>query len=365
MRNLTQSSIKKDIWIHLGSSWRLVWHHKFQYTLSKKTLKIFKGDASKKTRLIFQCMICIYIYIQYISILYYDGIPKTQWVWNPTASSPFSKITIKFLKSTSEPKPPRRYHHFFILIRVSWATRVAKIKPEESPVPTWHWYEFKNTSTSSSKGCQGWFTRDPQGHGTPENGKRDPYHSHIFRDSNMGVGLGNSMGPAYHKGVPLLGGPWKSHWGCPESKRTNGEPSPSKVPNIGISNVDPFICTYTSVHNRPLVHQSNPQVWGMISITCGYKYIHMSDMYVYLWYLYYIYIAFVLVEVIPFPQKKIVVIYKWLSTWVFSPCMTWNLFHFPARVLASKKLLNLGHVFSHPCSFNRAALFGRLIHRHR
>ena len=30
--------------------------------------------------------------------------------------------------------------------------------------------------------------------GTPENGKRDPYHSHIFRDSNMGVGLGNSMG---------------------------------------------------------------------------------------------------------------------------------------------------------------------------
>ena len=33
--------------------------------------------------------------------------------------------------------------------------------------------------------------------GTPENGKRDPYHSHIFRDSNMGVGLGShSMGPA-------------------------------------------------------------------------------------------------------------------------------------------------------------------------
>ena len=23
--------------------------------------------------------------------------------------------------------------------------------------------------------------------GTPENGKRDPYYSHIFRDSNMGV----------------------------------------------------------------------------------------------------------------------------------------------------------------------------------
>ena len=42
--------------------------------------------------------------------------------------------------------------------------------------------------------CQGWFTRDSQGHGTPENGKRDPYyshnHSHIFRDfyrSGMGI----------------------------------------------------------------------------------------------------------------------------------------------------------------------------------
>ena len=29
-----------------------------------------------------------------------------------------------------------------------------------------------------------------------------PYHSHIFRDS-----YGNSMGPAYHKGVPWLGVP--------------------------------------------------------------------------------------------------------------------------------------------------------------
>lgn len=64
-----------------------------------------------------------------------------------------SKITTKFLKDTAEPKAPRRYHVFFILIRVCWATRVAKIEPEESPVPTWHWYEFKNTSTSSSKGC--------------------------------------------------------------------------------------------------------------------------------------------------------------------------------------------------------------------
>ena len=43
--------------------------------------------------------------------------------------------------------------------------------------------------------------------GPPENGKRDPYHgTHIFRDSNMGVGSGNSMGPASHF--------WGSHcWG--------------------------------------------------------------------------------------------------------------------------------------------------------
>ena len=41
----------------------------------------------------------------------------------------------------------------------------------------------------------------------PPYGKRDPYYSHIFGDSKMGVGLGNSMGPAYHKGVPC---PWGS-----------------------------------------------------------------------------------------------------------------------------------------------------------
>ena len=40
--------------------------------------------------------------------------------------------------------------------------------------------------------------------GFPKMVSRDPYYgTHIFRDSKMGVGLGNSMGPAYHKGVPL------------------------------------------------------------------------------------------------------------------------------------------------------------------
>ena len=34
------------------------------------------------------------------------------------------------------------------------------------------------------------FSGIPQGHGTPENGKRDPYHSHIFKDS-----CGSGMGP--------------------------------------------------------------------------------------------------------------------------------------------------------------------------
>ena len=42
---------------------------------------------------------------------------------------------------------------------------------------------------------QGDWTRDSQGHGTPENGKLDPYysgpyhHSHIFRDSKNGSGI--------------------------------------------------------------------------------------------------------------------------------------------------------------------------------
>ena len=39
----------------------------------------------------------------------------------------------------------------------------------------------------------------------PPYGKRDPYHSHIFRDS-YGSGMG-IVWEAYHKGVPLLGVP--------------------------------------------------------------------------------------------------------------------------------------------------------------
>ena len=39
--------------------------------------------------------------------------------------------------------------------------------------------------------------------GTPKDmglpyGKRNPYYSHIFRDSGLGVGLGNSMGRGSH-----------------------------------------------------------------------------------------------------------------------------------------------------------------------
>ena len=47
--------------------------------------------------------------------------------------------------------------------------------------------------------------RDLQGHGTPENGKWDPYYSHIFRDY-YGSGMGIAW-ETYHKGVPSLGVP--------------------------------------------------------------------------------------------------------------------------------------------------------------
>ena len=38
-------------------------------------------------------------------------------------------------------------------------------------------------------------------------GKQDPYKLPISLGILMGVGLGNSMGPAYHKGIPC---PWGS-----------------------------------------------------------------------------------------------------------------------------------------------------------
>ena len=53
-------------------------------------------------------------------------------------------------------------------------------------------------------------SRDPQ-ECDPNNGKRDPYYSHIFRDSGLGVGLGNSMG-SLHKEVP-----WPISLGAPEN----------------------------------------------------------------------------------------------------------------------------------------------------
>ena len=56
-------------------------------------------------------------------------------------------------------------------------------------------------------GINGDLTGAPKDMGPPY-GKRNPYYSHIFRDS-YGVGLGNSMGP---KGSHVLGGPWKSDW---------------------------------------------------------------------------------------------------------------------------------------------------------
>ena len=41
----------------------------------------------------------------------------------------------------------------------------------------------------------------------PPYGKRDPYHEPISLGIRKWEWYGNSMGPAYHKGVPLLGVP--------------------------------------------------------------------------------------------------------------------------------------------------------------
>ena len=38
--------------------------------------------------------------------------------------------------------------------------------------------------------------------GTPENGKRDPYYSHVRIPKDMGM-----VWEAYHKGGPIVGGP--------------------------------------------------------------------------------------------------------------------------------------------------------------
>lgn len=68
-----------DIWIHLGSSWRLspvpCLHHKLQYTLSKKILKILKWDASQSKNTI------EYYSVQYIYI-YTVHMYHESW-WHP------------------------------------------------------------------------------------------------------------------------------------------------------------------------------------------------------------------------------------------------------------------------------------------
>ena len=62
---------------------------------------------------------------------------------------------------------------------------------------------------------QGWFQGAPS-NGTPENGKRDPYYSHIFRGFEHGSGwYGNSMGPL----LTSFGGPMSL--GVPENPDKN------------------------------------------------------------------------------------------------------------------------------------------------
>ena len=51
------------------------------------------------------------------------------------------------------------------------------------------------------------FSGTPKDMGPPTMVRGTHTISHIFRDSKMGVGLGNSMGPASRKGVSLLGVP--------------------------------------------------------------------------------------------------------------------------------------------------------------
>ena len=67
----------------------------------------------------------------------------------------------------------------------------------------------------------------PSSQGLPKMGppyrKRDPYHSHILRDSYMGVGLGNSMGKGSH------------YWGSLKipSFHHSGNPNTQAIPPAG------------------------------------------------------------------------------------------------------------------------------------
>ncbi len=108
--------------------------------------------------------------------------------------------------------------------------------------------------------------------------------------------------------------------------------------------------------------------WSQLHVDINiYIYIHLSVIsilyiYIYIYIVYiYIYISFVLVQVIPFPPKKNRGFcwnpYKWLSTWVFSLCMTWNFFHFP-QGLWHPKNFDLGHVFSHPAHSTGRPIWG-------
>ena len=86
---------------------------------------------------------------------------------------------------------------------------------------------------------QGWFTRDPQEHGTPENGKRDPYKLPISLGIRKWEWYGNSMGPAYHFRGSHFWGSLKSPLTGPFFPKTPPTPLPTRIGRNESSNPIP------------------------------------------------------------------------------------------------------------------------------
>ncbi len=76
---------------------------------------------------------------------------------------------------------PTNSQTHFLSIREGMCTKSPIATQKRAPNPT-----------QKLPSLRGIWTGTPN-NGTPESGKRDPYYSHIFRDS-----YGNNMGPAYH-----------------------------------------------------------------------------------------------------------------------------------------------------------------------
>lgn len=161
----------------------------------------------------------IYIYTQYICIMNHDGIPKKQWVCNPTSSS-------------------------------------SRCLQDHNEIPQRH------SRTQGPQKISCFFHSHPGllGNTSRENWAR--------RKSSTDLAL---IRIQKHVHLIFKGVSWMQ-------KSQRRAVAFVQVPKIGISNVDPFICTYTSVHNRPLVHWSNPQYQESSQLHV-YIYICVFDMY--------------------------------------------------------------------------------------